>query len=61
MPSGVSILGGGSWLHLNNHSHTFACATGVEGTSELTRDHMIQCKENGRWSFGTLRCSGEFA
>ena len=60
LPSGGLIAGGPSYVHLDHDSFTLGCGSGYikEGTSELTGDDRVQCKENGRWSFGTLRCSG---
>ena len=60
LPSGGQLLTGASSVYLNNQSFTFDCVPGYikEGASELTGDYQVQCKENGRWSFGTLRCSG---
>ena len=45
--------------HMDNGAFAFGCEAGftLEGESE-SDDTTVRCKENGRWSLGTLDCAG---
>ena len=43
-------------------SFVFECEEGavMKGSSGLTNDLNVVCKENGIWDFGTLRCACKY-